>query len=571
MTATIYYDGECPFCSRYVALVRLRETIGDVALVNLREDHGQRAALEAQGFDLDAGMVVDIDGERTGGADAASRLAMLSTPSGPFNRLNRAFFATPALAAVGYPVLRSGRWLTLFLMGRDLIGDDDASARQVLFSFFFGLFSLFHVFNYTFAYEKAQIDLIAVFAAALFLLWRPQSSRALFLLMAASLVSAIAQAPAQSNHTMLRNVVVLGYWLSFGWAMIRGRSTAAVFSNFVLAGRGSLLVMYVFGIFHKINTGFLNPETSCAMVLWRDMPPPLSLIGGPVMEFLAIYGTFAVEGAIMLALVFRPTRYLGLVAGIGFHLLLGLSDYAAYIAFTTLSIAMHTLWLSRAQSERITASPEMTLFRAKLAQPLYVAAFVALLAGGALAMFQHHWSFANVYLMPFVLPFCWLVLKYGRDEDAADRHRTAAWVIGALAAGVYFVSAAMPYAGLKTAQSINMFANLRLEAGVSNHLVFRTAPGRYLADVATIEDAGGSAFLADYQRRGFHIVWYDLLGHLADNPDRVVSFSMNGQAYSGVSAADFTDEIAATLHHPFIRKWFHFQPVQLDTPEACTL
>jgi len=35
--AWIVYDGDCPFCSRYVRLVRLRDAIGPVALVNARD------------------------------------------------------------------------------------------------------------------------------------------------------------------------------------------------------------------------------------------------------------------------------------------------------------------------------------------------------------------------------------------------------------------------------------------------------------------------------------------------------------------------------------------------------
>ena len=574
MAADIYYDGDCPFCSRFVALARLRDAVGQVRLVDLREDRTARARLEAEGFDLDQGMVVDLDGTRTGGAAAVTTLAMLSTRSGVFNRINRALFARPLLAGAVYPVLRAGRWLTLFAMGRQALGADaDAGARQTLFAFFFALFSLFHCFNYIYAYERflGSYDLIAVFGAAVLLLARPQSQRALALLMAASLVSTIAQAPAQSNHTMLRTCVVLGYWLSFLWTFLRARPSTDIFPNFVLAGRGSLLVMYVFGIFHKINEGFLNPDTSCAVRLWADMPYPLNAVQGPLMDMAAIYGTFAVEGAIMLALIVPRTRYLGLVAGIGFHLLLGLSNYAAYIAFTTLSIAMHTLWLSRAQSERIAAAPEMAAIRARAAQPVWIASVLLLLALGAFAMSQHRFTLANLGLLPLVLPFCWLVLKYGRGDEAGERHATSAWVIGVAAAGVYFVSAAMPYAGLKTAQSINMFANLRLEAGVSNHLVFRDPPGGYLTDVAVIEDAGGSAFLADYQRRGFAIVHYDLLAHLAENPGLVVAYTMNGQTYTGVTAAARAEEISATLHHPWIRKWFHFQPVQLQTPEPCTL
>ena len=33
----IVYDGQCPFCSRYVELVRLRQSLGQVRLINARE------------------------------------------------------------------------------------------------------------------------------------------------------------------------------------------------------------------------------------------------------------------------------------------------------------------------------------------------------------------------------------------------------------------------------------------------------------------------------------------------------------------------------------------------------
>ena len=37
LPTTIVYDGDCPFCSRYVALVRLREAVGQVVLANARD------------------------------------------------------------------------------------------------------------------------------------------------------------------------------------------------------------------------------------------------------------------------------------------------------------------------------------------------------------------------------------------------------------------------------------------------------------------------------------------------------------------------------------------------------
>ena len=142
-----------------------------------------------------------------------------------------------------------------------------------------------------------------------------------------------------------------------------------------------------------------------------------------------------------------------------------------------------------------------------------------------------------------------------------------------LAAGLYFLNGLSPYLGLKTAQSINMFANLRIEAGVSNHLILSHPPGpfSYLDDVAIITDSGDSRFLRFYQRRDFGIVYYDLLGYLADNPNETASFEMNGHQFDHVSAADFEEDITEMLHPSWFRKWFHFQPVQLDHPESCSL
>ena len=106
----VYYDGECPFCTKYVQMVRLQRA-DEVRLVNLREDADLRDQFIALGYDLDNGMVVEDRGVRYSGDKAVSYIAALSTPSDAFNRLNRWVLFNPALAAVLYPVMRAGRWL----------------------------------------------------------------------------------------------------------------------------------------------------------------------------------------------------------------------------------------------------------------------------------------------------------------------------------------------------------------------------------------------------------------------------------------------------------------------------
>ena len=103
--AVIVYDGDCPFCSRYAALVTLQDARAGGPLV---------ARLTAEGYDLDEGMVLVYGGRIYHGADCMHMLALLSGGGGAANRLFASVFRHPGAARRLYPVLR--------LLGRDKIG-----------------------------------------------------------------------------------------------------------------------------------------------------------------------------------------------------------------------------------------------------------------------------------------------------------------------------------------------------------------------------------------------------------------------------------------------------------------
>jgi predicted DCC family thiol-disulfide oxidoreductase YuxK len=114
----VVYDGDCPFCSHYAKLLRLRDAAGPVALINARDQHEVVGYVSARGVDLNDEMALVIDGKIFAGGDCLHRLALMSTGSGVFNALTARVFASPRISRLLYPILRTARNASLWILGR---------------------------------------------------------------------------------------------------------------------------------------------------------------------------------------------------------------------------------------------------------------------------------------------------------------------------------------------------------------------------------------------------------------------------------------------------------------------
>lgn len=117
----ILYDGECPFCSQYVKMVRLKEAIGTVRLIDAREESPERKIVEEKGLDLDEGMVLHYEGNLYHGDQCIHMLAAMTSGNGVFNKFNGWVFKSPKRAKILYPWLRCGRNIVLKTLGRKKI------------------------------------------------------------------------------------------------------------------------------------------------------------------------------------------------------------------------------------------------------------------------------------------------------------------------------------------------------------------------------------------------------------------------------------------------------------------
>jgi len=119
----LIYDKQCPACDLYCRLIRIRESVGRLVLVDARDAGPLMDEITGAGLDIDQGMVVKVGSQLYYGADAIHALALMSTRHGIFNRVAYLAFASRGVASFLYPALRTLRNLLLKLLGKGKVNN----------------------------------------------------------------------------------------------------------------------------------------------------------------------------------------------------------------------------------------------------------------------------------------------------------------------------------------------------------------------------------------------------------------------------------------------------------------
>ncbi len=119
----LVYDKECPACNYYCKLVRVRESVGNLVLVDARESSSLMNEITAAELDIDQGMVFIVGDRMYYGADAIHALSIMSTRSGVFNRVTYWVFKSKVLSGILYPMLRASRNLFLKILHKTKINN----------------------------------------------------------------------------------------------------------------------------------------------------------------------------------------------------------------------------------------------------------------------------------------------------------------------------------------------------------------------------------------------------------------------------------------------------------------
>ena len=126
----LVYDRECPACNAYCQVVNIRESVGELRIVDARENSQIMEEITAQGLDIDQGMVLKMGGQLYYGADAIHALALIGSRSGIFNRINYWMFKSRTASSLLYPILRFFRNLLLKILGKSKINNLNTEGNE---------------------------------------------------------------------------------------------------------------------------------------------------------------------------------------------------------------------------------------------------------------------------------------------------------------------------------------------------------------------------------------------------------------------------------------------------------
>ena len=333
-------------------------------------------------------------------------------------------------------------------------------------------------------YPWSQVITPTVALLAVSCMVKPGLTR-FMLLIAASLVSYIYRAPSPGNHDLLGFILESSFLATLlVWRLHQIREVGDLFRMWAPVGRSSLLILYLYAVFHKLNMDYFNPALSCGSVfvdLLRARPLSFLPEPGPFMRYGAILGSLVAETLIPVFLCLRGRALFGILLGTCFHFGLG---YHFFWHFTPMLFALYFLFVPAETLKDLKPHLSPELVKRHLPLVGILLGCVILLEGESRWLGWHSIQPWFVPDLNFETAFGWfpfLILSYTvvRTTLFLIRHDEASSPVESLLPSfrpllvfplVVLVVGTFPYLGYSSMLSFTMFSGLRTENGISNHV-----------------------------------------------------------------------------------------------------
>lgn len=411
-------------------------------------------------------------------------------------------------------------------------------------------------------------------AAALGITMLPGRSALLLVLAIAQLFDCAVMAPEVPNHRLITcavHGVLLLAALSFRAGRAKPEGVHTPFELALVPLRWVVVVLYGFAALHKLNTGFLYGPESCGAVFYlhiREVMPWIPTDTGLVS--LIAPGTVVFEFALMAGLAFRRTRALMAIAGMCFHFALALDLFKHFFDFSATMTALLSLFLPRevhCEVLRIAAGRKFLVrsWRTVLLV-MYTSLFVAGFFSGKP---EDYYYFGRLFLwMLCAIPLIAVFLQaYVHTAAAAEEPYRFRFALPFLVPLACLLNGFLPYLGVKTRSSFDMYSNLRMEHRSSNHLFLPSLDlFGFLTDPITVVSTSSSDLQSSIVDNHLQLVRLELARFYDRHPDAQITIRWHEQEM--LLTPELRREIAPELPM-WLMKFLWFRPVEPGPVERC--
>ncbi|MCR9117228.1 MAG: HTTM domain-containing protein [bacterium] len=427
--------------------------------------------------------------------------------------------------------------------------------------------------------------------AAIWVVFRPRSVVAFLVMITLHFVSFAIDLPYVVNHWMFVGIIDIAIIFAALINVIRNRSIAisgaALYRDLAPSLRVSVIVMYTFAAFAKLNWDFFDLELSAAVSLYGDLADKVRVLPrNSVMHTIAMFGTAALECSLPVLLVFRRTRVVGIFIAFGFHFAMGV---AGFIPFSGFALALLFLFAPDEFVDRLDEIRRSESWILKRLDPVLrwsQSVFAPLVVGGLWIMIScartYEWLpandvrmavirggqalFAIYYLLAGGL-FCWIVfVKRIRphSENAIESQppkSTFATSLLWIAPILLVANGLCPYLGLKTESSFTMYSNLQTEGAQWNHVLMPSSFRifEYQNDLVRVLESTDPELQAAADE-GIQLTWFEFKRRMRVSPETLVKFEYRDRIIEA-NGNELLERFATNSSPMIVRTLFWFRDV----------
>ncbi len=401
-------------------------------------------------------------------------------------------------------------------------------------------------------------------SAAVAVVMRPSATRALAL-SATYLLVLWLKLPGVGNHEMLLGLMAAAIAMSALASVGSRRSPSGELTMDSVGSwpldwavgaaatcRWILLISYSFIAFSKLNSGFFNQQTSCAAVFLDEFTGLMRLPDEAFDQLnpVAIVVIAAVELTIPVLLVLPRFRTRGAVLALVFHFVLALDPVSHVWDFSATLLPLFVLFMPPSFTDELDRWCDRLGRRVRShgrRVPHLMAATAVGATATALVAPVPNWLVAYPLWLLVAGPIVFAAVGSVLSADSAPADRTGPDIddgIGAgtgtgagqvqptsrlaerplgrpilAIAGVAVVIGLGPYLELRSAASFNMYSNLQIAEGRSNHFVVGSLRSGRSSSTSEIVAVDPDSPLGYYVGTGLAVPDENLRRYLAEHPD----------------------------------------------------